>query len=309
MERYKAQLEAAGVILSNSQLFQGAQAQAAITEMGDAFNAAKSELVGAALPGFTVFFQTMSVIMKDNASLWVQVGNVIGNVVMFITGLVAGLAGVSISDMVAAPKAAGAAYQGLGQSAQGAAGGIDNATQAAQAATAAIDAQIAALNDQKRVQDQVYDAQKEALQDQLDTLNDVNDSRRPVGEDLVTYERRLEQIGLQDKINAVDEAKNKYDQGVDNHIAALNKEKAAVKSASTGMANDLVGGMNTGMVGLNQSLAAGMTKAQLALLAKAHDIGKSIAGIFDPNNKTATAAAENLGQTLGGYLLKGLSRA
>jgi hypothetical protein len=306
VSQYKSQLEAMGVILSNSQLVQGAQAQAAITNLTTAFDTAKSELVGGALPGFTVFFQTLSVIMQNNAATWVAIGQTIGNVVTFITGLVAGIAGVDISTMLAAPTDAGAAYQGLGAGAAGAASGMDQAAQAAKSATDALDDQIRVLNDQKRAEDDLLDTQKQALQAQLDTLHDVNDSRRRAGEDIVSYERRLEELKLNDQIKAIDTQKTNYDRGVTDQIAALNDQKAAVKDASGAMAADLSGGMATGMAGLNANLATGMSKAELALLDKAHQMGKDIAGIFSDNPGTQKKAAEHLGEILGGALGDGI---
>jgi len=304
--QYKSQLESMGVILSQSQLVQGAQAQAAITNLTTAFETAKSELVGAALPGFTVFFQTLSVVLQNNAATWVAVGQTIGNVVMFIAGLVAGIAGVDIKTMLAAPTDAGAAYQGLGAGAAGAASGMDQAAQSAAAATAAIDDQIRALNDQKRAEDDLLDTQKQALQAQLDTLHDVTDSRRRQGEDIVTYERRLAELHLEDQIKAIDTQKTNYDRGVAGQIAALNDQKAAVKGAAGAMAADLSGGMATGMAGLNANLATGMTAAQQKILDSAHKIGQEIAGIFSDNPGTQKKAAEHLGELLGQALGDGI---
>ncbi|HEV2036945.1 MAG TPA: hypothetical protein VGU71_22565 [Candidatus Dormibacteraeota bacterium] len=308
VSKYKDQLQAMGVILSQSQLVAGAQAKAALTEMTTAFEVAKSELVNAALPGFTVFFHTLSVIMQSNASLWVSVGQTIGNVVMFISGLIAGMAGVSIADILAAPADAGNAYVGLGQGAAGAAGGMDAAAQSAAAATAAIDGQIASLREAQRAYDDVAIAEKQALQDQLDKLHDVTDSRRRSGEDIVTYERRLAALKLTDQIKALDTAKANYDRGVSDQIAGLERQKAAVRSAAGTMANDLTAGMNTGMAGLNTSLATGMTKAEQAIIAKGHAIGADIGAIFDPSSKDgakAAKAAEDLGKILGKALWDG----
>ena len=306
VSQYKSQLESMGVILSNSQLMQGAQAQAAITNLTTAFETAKSELVGAALPGFTVFFQTLSVILQNNAATWVAIGQTIGNVVMFIAGLVAGIAGVDIKAMLAAPTDAGAAYQGLGAGAAGAASGMDQAAQSAAAATAAIDDQIRALNDQKRAEDDLLDTQKQALQAQLDTLTDVTDSRRRQGEDIVTYERRLEQLKLNDQIKAIDTQKTNYDRGVTDQVAALNDQKANVKSAAGAMAADLTAGMGAGMVGLNQSLSTGMSKAQQKLLDTAHQMGQDIRDIFSGDSGKTATAAEHLGEILGRALGAGI---
>ncbi len=304
--QYKSQLESMGVILSQSQLMHGAQAQAAITNLTTAFETAKSELVGSALPGFTVFFQTLSVILQNNAATWVAIGQTIGNVVMFISGLVAGIAGVDIKSMLAAPTDAGAAYQGLGAGAAGAASGMDQAARSAAAATAAIDDQIRALNDQKRAEDDLLDTQKQALQAQLDTLHDVTDSRRRQGEDIVTYERRLAELHLSDQIKAIDTQKTNYDRGVADQIAALNNQKANVKSAAGAMAADLSGGMAAGMVGLNANLATGMTAAQKKLLETAHQMGETIKGIFSGDPATQTKAAEHLGELLGRALGDGI---
>jgi len=299
VQRYKGELEKMGVILSQNQLFQGAQAKAAMTEFTTAIDVAKSQLVGAALPGFTVFFQTLSVIMKNNANVWIQIGQTIGNVVMFITGLIAGLAGVSMADILAAPAQAGAAFEGLGNGAAGAAGGIDQAANAAAALTKALDDQIAVLREQKRAQDDVFTAQRQGLQDQLDALRDVTDHRRRQGEDIVSYQRRIAEVELNDKIKAVDRAKTNYDRQVDDQIAALERQKAAVKQASGQMGADLAAGMNTGMAGLNANLATGMTKAQKKLLETAHQMGEDIKAIFeDPNGDKAKAAAD-LGTKLG----------
>lgn len=414
VQNYKAQLEAMGVILSDTQLFAGAQAQSAITGLTTAFDVAKSELVGAALPGFTAFFNTLAIILKANGNLWVEIGQTINNVVMFITALMAGMAGIDLATALTPPPDAAAAYQGLGAGAQDAASGMDAATQSAQGTTAALDAQIAALQelqrqyndtadtqiaalqdqkrasddelsleiaaaqqkqalyddvanaqkaaiqDQKRAYDELADSEKAALQAQLDTLHDVNDGRRRAGEDIISYERRLQELKLTDQIRGIDTAKTQYDRSADDqiaaidkekaaydelvakwvatlqqektasdraladklaalqqekaaydrgladHIAVLEREKAAVKSASGAMAADLVAGMNTGMVGLNQSLAAGMTKAQKAFLDSVHQMGKDLADLFSGNTKQMDAAASKLGSEIGQSLWNGL---
>lgn len=306
VQKYKDQLQAMGAILDQNQLIRGAQAQAALTEMTTSFQVAERELAGAALPGFTVFFQTLSVIMQNNASLWVQIGDTIGNVVLFISGLVAGLAGVDLSTILAPPKDAGSAYEGLGGSAQDAAAGIDSATAAAQRATQAIDDQIAALQEQKRAQDEVYDAEKQALQDQLDSLRDVTDSRRHQGEDIVSYERRLQEIGLQDKIHAITDAKSTYDRQADDHIAALEREKAAVKGAAGTMAGDLAAGGAAGALRLNQALSAGLSEAQAKILKWSHDVGQDLSWLFSPDTTKAEAGWRDLGAKIGDGLIQGL---
>jgi hypothetical protein len=296
---YKSQLESMGVILSNSQLIQGAQAQAAITEFSTAVDVAKSQLVGAALPGFTVFFQTMAANMQNSASLWVQIGQTIGNVVMFISGLVAGFSGISLADVLAAPSNAAAAYQGLGSGAQGAAAGQDAAAGSTKAATDAITDQINALQDAKRAYDDAAEAQKASLQSQLDTLHDVTDSRRRQGEDIVTYERRLEELKLNDQIKGIDSAKTVYDRTADDQIAALQRQQQAVKEASGAMAADLSSGMSVGMLGLNDALSKGMSKAQLSLLGTAHQMGADLKAIFEDPNGDKAKAAKDLGLKLG----------
>jgi hypothetical protein len=309
VSKYKDQLQAMGVILSNTQLIAGAQAKAALTEMTTAFDVAKRELVGAALPAFTIFFHTLSVIMQSNAGLWVEIGKTIGNVVLFITGLIAGIAGVSLKDMEAAPAKAASSYQGLGAGAQAGASGMDAAAQSAADATAAIDNQIASLREAQRAYDDLATAQKQSLQDQLDKLHDVTDSRRRSGEDIVTYERRLAELGLSDQIKVIDRNKTNYDRGVADQIAALEKQKAAVKSAAGTMAGDLTAGMDTGMAGLNTSLATGMTEAEQKLLEKAHQMGKDINDIFTGDDATRTKAVEDLGHKLGTALIDAIAEA
>src|SRR5258708_3925634 len=69
-KNYQTELQKMGVLLSNSQLIAGAQAQVAITNFSLAFNAAKDRLIGAALPGFTMFFEQLSKILVNNGQLW-----------------------------------------------------------------------------------------------------------------------------------------------------------------------------------------------------------------------------------------------
>jgi hypothetical protein len=307
VSKYKDQLEAMGVILSSSDLIIGAQAQSAIQNFSEAVDGAKNRLIGAALPGFTVFFQTLSAIMQDNANFWVQIGNAIGNVVLFISGLVAGVAGVDLSTLLA-PADAGAAFQGLGQGANDAASGIDNAARATKAQTDALTDQISALQAQKRAQDEVYDNQKSALQDQLDNLKDVNDSRRHSGEDLISYERRLEELGIQDKIKAIDKAKTTYDRTVDDHIAALEREKQAVSQAAGAMGASLTAGGAAGALGLNKALSGGLSQAETNILTWSHKVGQDLSWLFSPDAAKASAAWGDLGSNIGTALVQGMGR-
>jgi hypothetical protein len=307
VSKYKDQLEAMGVILSSSDLIIGAQAQSAIQNFSETVDGAKNRLIGAALPGFTVFFQTLSAIMQDNANVWVQIGNAIGNVVLFISGLVAGVAGVDLSTLLA-PADAGAAYQGLGASANDAASGINNATAAGKAATAAITDQINALQDEKRAYDNAAEAQKAALQGQLDTLHDVTDSRRRNGEDIITYERRLEELGIQDKIKAIDSAKTVYDRTVDDHIAALEREKQAVSEAAGAMGASLTAGGAAGALGLNKALSGGLSQAETNILTWSHKVGQDLSWLFSPDTAKASAAWGDLGSKIGTALVQGMGR-
>jgi len=302
---YRGELEKMGVLLSNSDLVMGARAQAAISQLGEAFEGAKNRLLAAALPGFTAFFQYLSGLMENNGALWTQIGNLISEDISFIIGVLSGLTGQQV-DLTKSSKDAGAAYEGLGGAANGAADGINGTADAAQRASRALDDEIAKLQDAKRVQDNLYDAQKQALQDQLDHVTAVNDSRRQQGEDLVSYERRLEEQGIQDKIKDVDKAKSAYDRQVDDHIASLEKEKRAVSAAGSAMGASLASGIGSGM----KAGAAAGNSAAIQINQRFVKLGQGLGiwfkDFFEHPKESLKEAAVSFGNTLGSAFVRGI---
>jgi hypothetical protein len=302
---YRDELQKMGVLLSNSDLVMGARAQAAISQLSEAFEGAKNRLLAAALPGFTAFFQYLSGLMENNGALWTQIGNLISEDISFIIGVLSGLTGQQV-DLTKSSKDAGAAYEGLGGAANDAADGINGTADAAQRASKALDDEIAKLQDAKRVQDNLYDAQKQALQDQLDHVTAVNDSRRQQGEDLVSYERRLEEQGIQDKIKGVDKAKNAYDNQVEAHIASLEKEKRAVSAAGSAMGASLASGIGSGM---KAGAAAGNSAAiqiNQRFVKLGQDLGEWLKDFFNHPKESIKEAAVSFGNTLGSAFVQGI---
>jgi hypothetical protein len=306
-QNYRSELEKMGVIMSNSDLVMGARAQVAIQQFSLAFEAAKNRLLSAALPGFTMFFQELSSILVNNGQLWTQIGTVISDVVSFIVGMLAGITGTKI-DLSKPPSDAAAAYQGLAGAANGAAGAIDNAGSSTKSLTDVIADQISQLQAEKRAQDELYDAQKSALQDQLDTLKDVVDTRRRQGEDIVTYERRLNELHLNDQIKAIDKQKTAYDRNVDDHIAALQREQQKVKEASGVMGADLASGISSGM---NLGLTAA-DQATVKLNQKFADFGSKLGKTIKDWFAALTTDGDfgkvvnDLGTAIGDDLAKGM---
>lgn len=304
---YQAELQKMGVLLSNSQLFAGAQAQVALQQFGMAFDSAKDRFLGAVLPGFTTFFQQLTVIIENNMPLWQQLGQVVGQVVMFIAGIVAGLTGSTI-DLTKSTTDASSAYQGLGGAAQDAAAGQTGLAGSTKSATDAITDQINALQDQKRAYDDNAEAQKAALQSQLDTLHDVTDSRRRQGEDIVSYERRLAELNLSDKIRSIDAAKTVYDRNVDDHVAALQREQQAVKEASGAMGADLSAGIGAGMNAGVQASAQAITKVEQQWADAGTKYGAWLVTWFKNPSEAIKQAADTFGQLLGSAIVTGAEK-
>jgi hypothetical protein len=240
--------------------------------------------------------------------LWQNLGQIVGQVVMFIAGIVAGLTGSTI-DLTKSTNDASAAYQGLGGAAQDAAAGQGSVAGSTKSATDAITDQINALQDQKRAYDDTAEAQKAALQSQLDTLHDVTDSRRHQGEDIVTYERRLAALGLQDKIRAIDSAKSVYDRQVSDQIAALQRQQQAVKEASGKMGADLASGIGAGMNAGVAASAQAISKVSQQWADAGVKYGKWLVTWFSNPTEAIKQAADTFGQLLGSAIVKGAENA
>ncbi|MFI5281751.1 MAG: hypothetical protein ACHQ0J_01310 [Candidatus Dormibacterales bacterium] len=302
---YEDELQKMGVILSNSDLVMGARAQVAVQNFSDAFEGAKNRLLSAALPGFTAFFQELGGLLSNNGALWTEIGTLISNDVSFIIGVIGALTGQTI-DLTKPATDAAAAYQGLGGSAADASTGIANAAGATKAATDALTDQINALQNAKRAQDDLFDSQKAAYQAQLDTLTDVTDTRRRQGEDIVTYERRLQQLGLQDKIKAVDSAKTLYDRQVSDQLAALNQQKSDMSAAASAMGASLSAGIGSGMTAALGQVTSGATQINQKLVNAGKDFGNTLKLWFSDPGAALSIAAGELGQIIGSAVMRGI---
>lgn len=332
---YEAELQKTGALLSNTELVAGARAQVAIAQFGEAWDGAKNRLLAAVLPGFTLFFGQLTNLIEHNQGMFVSLGQTVDNVLLFITGLLAGITGTPLTDLSASANDAGSAYEGLGAGAQDASQGIDNTAASAKQAKDAlaelqaqtqlqidlIDEQIQALDDATAAYNDNIDAQKQALQDQYDQETYVTDSRRRAGEDLVSYERRLNQLNLQQKIHALDDEKSNFDRqqaakkrALDDERSNLqrvlsqemNSAKAAADAMAAAGALPFTTAANAARNFATNSLPASLSKAQQSVLRSAQTMGQEINDIFTDKDGKRGQAISALGTELGQDLIIGL---
>lgn len=310
IKAYGDELRSFGIIMSDAQLATGAAEQAVHGQFMEALKGLESQLTMALEPAFIELYQTITTVTINGGSLFAALGHAVADVVGFIAGAIAGLTGVSV-NFASAGQDAGAAFDGLGNSAQNASSAVDGTGGAMKATTKAIDDQIRALQDQKQAFDDSIDAQKQALQDQLDASTAVTDGQRKQGEDLVSYQRRLAQDALQAQIKTLDDQKSSGDRAYDDRLKKLEDEKAAVDTAASSMAADYAGtgAAATDMGKVVQSAFQGIdTKA----FTVGQDVGAIWAGIFkDPQgtiDKEAKFLADTVGPDFGKELVKGVEQ-
>jgi chaperonin cofactor prefoldin len=319
--------------MTDTQLATGAAEQAIHNRFTEALRGAQAQLVNGLEPAFIQLYQTITTVTVNGSGFFEGLGHVIANVVGFIAGAIAGLTGAKV-EFGSLGQDAGAAFDGLGQGAQNAAGGIDGTGSSAQRAgdalkalkeatreqTDALTNQVDALNAQKQAYDDQIQAQKDALQDQLDSVTSVNDDRRRQGEDVISYERRLEEDGLKSKIGALDKQKTAKDRAYDEEIKALELQKQKLQqhlSDEESMVGDATGAMGSDFAGIGpvaNNMAETVKTAMQGIDTKAFSVGQDVGAIWrglfsDPQGtmgREAKFLADTVGVDFGKHLVQGV---